>query len=143
MKPLRQAASIAPTNKIEEIKIKAAEAAVEIAPEPVVEPVVVQSPKVVPTIQKVQEVVEQTTTIDKPTQNRLLAAIKSMLSDSHDENAISSKRVLAFLAFAFCAVGFFVDLFTTNTVTPHVYDSMMWIVIAGIGMSGLEKFAPK
>lgn len=143
MKPLRQAASLAPINKIEEIKLKAAETAVETIAEPVVEKVAVAPVKLEVPVEKVQEVVEQVTNIDKPTQNKFLAGFKSMLGDSHDENAISSKRVLAFLAFIFCAVGFFVDLFTANTITPHIYDSMMWIVIAGIGISGLEKFAPK
>lgn len=74
---------------------------------------------------------------------KLVSALKSMLSDSHDDNAISSKRVIAFLAFLFCAIGFFVDLFTEYTVTQGVYDSMMWIVVAGLGFTGLEKFAGK
>lgn len=68
---------------------------------------------------------------------------KSMLSDSHDDNAISSKRVIAFLAFICCMVAFFIDLFTPYQITPTLFDSMMWIVIAGFGFSGLEKFAPK
>ena len=74
---------------------------------------------------------------------KLVAGLKSMLSDSHDDNAISSKRVIAFLAFLFCAVGFFVDLFSEYTITQGVYDSMMWIVVAGLGFTGLEKFAGK
>ncbi len=73
----------------------------------------------------------------------IVKTLKSMLSDSHDDNAISSKRVIAFLAFIFCAVGFFVDLFSEYTVTQGVFDSMMWIVIAGLGFTGLEKFAGK
>jgi len=68
---------------------------------------------------------------------------KSMLSDSHDDNAVSSKRVIAFLAFLCCMVAFFIDLFTPYQITPTLFDSMMWIVIAGFGFSGLEKFASK
>lgn len=74
---------------------------------------------------------------------RVLNFFKSMLSDSHDENAVSSKRVIAFLAFLCCMVAFFVDLFTAFNITPTLFDSMMWIVIAGFGFSGLEKFARK
>jgi hypothetical protein len=74
---------------------------------------------------------------------KLVKALKSMLSDSHDDNAISSKRVIAFLAFIFCAIGFFVDLFSDLTISQGIYDSMMWIVIAGLGFTGLEKFAGK
>jgi hypothetical protein len=73
----------------------------------------------------------------------VLANLKSMLSDSHDDNAISSKRVIALIAFICCVVAFFVDLFTDYNVTQGVFDSMMWIVIAGLGFTGLEKFAGK
>ena len=66
-----------------------------------------------------------------------------MLSDSHDDNAISSKRVIAFIAFICCITAFFVDLFTDYNVTQGVFDGMMWIVIAGLGFTGLEKFAGK
>lgn len=73
----------------------------------------------------------------------ILQNLKSMLSDSHDADAISSKRVIAFIAFLCCVIAFFVDLFTDYNVTQGVFDSMMWIVIAGLGFTGLEKFAGK
>jgi len=69
--------------------------------------------------------------------------LKSMLSDSHDDDAISSKRVIAFIAFIACVIAFFVDLFTDYEITQGIFDSMMWIVIAGLGFTGLEKFAGK
>jgi hypothetical protein len=74
---------------------------------------------------------------------KVIGYLKSMLSDSHDDTAISSKRVIAFLAFICCLIGFFVDLFSNYQITQTLYDSMMWIVIAGLGFTGLEKFAPK
>lgn len=73
--------------------------------------------------------------------NKILAHLKSMLTDGHDESAISSKRVVTFLAFLLCAMGFLVDLFSNFTVTQTLYDSMMWIVIAGLGFTASEKFA--
>jgi len=69
--------------------------------------------------------------------------LKSMLSDSHDDDAISSKRVIALVAFICCVIAFFVDLFTNYEITQGIFDSMMWIVIAGLGFTGLEKFAGK
>ena len=69
--------------------------------------------------------------------------LKSMLSDSHDDDAISSKRVIALVAFICCVIAFFVDLFTNFEITQGIFDSMMWIVIAGLGFTGLEKFAGK
>lgn len=71
----------------------------------------------------------------------MLAHLKSMLTDGHDESAISSKRVVTFLAFLLCALGFLVDLFSDFVITQTLYDSMMWIVIAGLGFTASEKFA--
>lgn len=65
-----------------------------------------------------------------------------MLSDSHDDNAISSKRVVTFLAFLLCVAAFIGDLFFGLTITQAIYDSMVYIVIGGLGFTGLEKFAP-
>ena len=67
--------------------------------------------------------------------------LKSMLADHQDGEALSSKRVVSFLAFLCCVVAFFVDLFSERTISPNLFDSMMWIVIAGLGFTGLEKFA--
>jgi hypothetical protein len=73
--------------------------------------------------------------------DKLFQHVKSMLADGHDESAVSSKRVVTFLAFILCAFGFLVDLFSDFTVTQTLYDSMMWIVIAGLGFTASEKFA--
>lgn len=69
--------------------------------------------------------------------------LKGMLADSNDATMLSSKRVVAFLAFVCCVIAFFVDLFSNYNVSPNLFDAMMWIVVAGLGFTGLEKFAPK
>ena len=66
---------------------------------------------------------------------------ESMLRDSHD-GSVSSKRVITFLAFAFCCFGFVGDMFGYK-VTPAIFDAMMYIVIAGLGFTASEKFASK
>lgn len=113
--------------------------------EEVVQEIVEEVPK--PTTEKSVPVQKEkpavSTKIEDKFLNRFVKAMKSMLSDSHDDNAISSKRVIAFLAFMFCSVGFFVDLFTDYQITQTLFDSMIWIVVAGLGFTGLEKFAPK
>jgi hypothetical protein len=73
----------------------------------------------------------------------ILSNLKGMLSDSSDSAMLSSKRVVSFLAFLCCAVSFFLDQFTSHKVSPILFDSMMWIVIGGLGITGIEKFAPK
>ena len=66
--------------------------------------------------------------------------LKSMLCDSHDDNAISSKRVVTFLAFIFCTIAFFANLFFDKTIDPFIYETMAWIVLGGFGSTAVEKF---
>ena len=68
--------------------------------------------------------------------------LKGMLSDGDDDN-ISSKRLITLLAFVMCSVAFMVDLFTDYEVKSALFDSMMYIVVAGLGFTASEKFAKK
>lgn len=65
-----------------------------------------------------------------------------MLKDGHD-GSVSSKRVITALAFVLCGIAFMVDLFTVYKVNQAAFDSMMYIVIAGLGVTASEKFATK
>jgi hypothetical protein len=67
--------------------------------------------------------------------------LNSMLGDSVN-NSVSSKRVITLLAFILCAVGFVCDIYGYK-VTPALFDSMMYIVVAGLGFTASEKFAKK
>jgi hypothetical protein len=64
-----------------------------------------------------------------------------MLSDGTN-NSISSKRVVTLLAFLLCAYGFVADVHGYK-ITPALFESMMFIVIAGLGFTASEKFAKK
>ena len=72
----------------------------------------------------------------------ILNSIKSMLADGVD-GSVSSKRVVTFLAFLLCAVGFVANMFWGFKIDEFIYNSMMYIVVGGLGFTGLEKFAPK
>jgi hypothetical protein len=67
--------------------------------------------------------------------------LTSMLSDGTN-GVVSSKRVVTILAFILCAYGFVADIYGFK-VTPAIFDSMMYIVIAGLGFTASEKFATK
>lgn len=69
------------------------------------------------------------------------AILKSMLCDSHDSNEISSKRVVTILAFIFCSVAFFANLFFDQDIDPFIYETMAWIVLGGFGSTVVEKFS--
>lgn len=70
-----------------------------------------------------------------------MSFFKSMLSDNVD--CVSSKRVITFIAFLLCGIGFLADLLYGLKVSDPIYNSMMYIVIAGLGFTASEKFAPK
>jgi hypothetical protein len=70
-----------------------------------------------------------------------MSFITSMLSDGVN-NTISSKRVVTLLAFLLCAGGFVAMIYGYN-VDSKIYDSMMYIVLAGLGFTASEKFASK
>ena len=72
----------------------------------------------------------------------ILAQIKSMLADSHDPNVVSSKRVITLICVVLMVVGFIGNMFFKYAVDQHIFDSIMYVVIATTGATGLEKFAP-
>ena len=67
-----------------------------------------------------------------------MSHLKSMLSD---DTAVSSKRVITFLAFLLCAAAF-IAMICGIHIDQKLFDSMMYIVIAGLGFTASEKFAP-
>lgn len=66
--------------------------------------------------------------------------LNSMLKDSCD-GSVSSKRVITLLAFIMCSAAFIAELGWGMQVTSDKFDSMMYIVIAGLGFTASEKFA--
>jgi hypothetical protein len=71
-----------------------------------------------------------------------MSVLREMLS-ADGSPAISSKRVVTFLAFLLCAAAFVADLGWDLKVDFPVFQSMMYIVVAGLGFTASEKFAPK
>jgi hypothetical protein len=64
--------------------------------------------------------------------------LKTMLSQ---DPIISSKRVITFLAFLLCGSAF-IAMILGHPIDQKLFDSMMYIVIAGLGFTASEKFAP-
>jgi hypothetical protein len=67
-----------------------------------------------------------------------MSDLKCMLSQ---DPTISSKRVITFLAFLLCAAAF-IAMILGHPIDTKLFDSMMFIVIAGLGFTASEKFAP-
>jgi hypothetical protein len=66
--------------------------------------------------------------------------LRTMLLDGHN-GTLSSKRVITFLAFILCGIAFVADLFWDYNVSPNVFEGMIYIAIAGLGVTASEKFA--
>ena len=68
--------------------------------------------------------------------------LSKMLS-GEGENNPSSKRMITFLAFLLLATGFIAEMFFEKKVIPTTFDTMMYIVIGGLGFTASEKFVSK
>lgn len=68
--------------------------------------------------------------------------LKSMLKDGVD-GSVSSKRVITLVAFVIVCISYMYDQFTIHSATKELFDAMIYLVIAGLGFTASEKFAPK
>jgi len=68
--------------------------------------------------------------------------LNSMLADGVN-GSVSSKRVITFLAFILVSVSYVADQFFGYTAKETLFESMMYIVVAGLGFTLTEKFAKK
>ncbi len=64
-----------------------------------------------------------------------------LLCDSIN-GTVSSKRVITLLAFILCAISMISEQFFNYKLNDAAFESMMYIVIAGLGFTASEKFAP-
>lgn len=72
----------------------------------------------------------------------LFAGLRSMIADGAD-GSVSSKRVITLGATFLVALAYLLNLFLGMTVDQNMFDSMMMIVVAGLGTTVAEKFAKK
>jgi hypothetical protein len=68
--------------------------------------------------------------------------LNSLLADGANRT-VSSKRFITLAAFTMCSIAFMTELFTSYKVSKEAFDSMMYIVIAGLGFTASEKFSKK
>ena len=68
--------------------------------------------------------------------------ILKMLSGENETNP-SSKRVITLLAFSLLTTAFIAELFFGHKVSTTTFDSIMYVVLGGLGFTASEKFAQK
>ena len=64
--------------------------------------------------------------------------IQNMLS-SHGK--VSSKRFVTFICLFFMLIGYTANLFWDFTIESDLFQSLQWIVMAGLGFTASENFA--
>jgi len=65
---------------------------------------------------------------------------KNMLSSG---SKVSSKRTVTFICLLFMLIGYTSNLFWDFTVDTKLFESLQWIVMAGLGFTAAENFSPK
>lgn len=70
----------------------------------------------------------------------MIQYLKDMMSDN---GTPSTKRLVAVLSMLLIAVGYTANLFWDYTIDEFIFNGVMYIVIGSLGITGVEKFAPK
>jgi len=68
--------------------------------------------------------------------------LQSMFQDGVD-GSWSSRRIVTFLAFIFCSIAFFANLFFSYDIKEYIFEGMMIIAISGLGVTVAEKFVSR
>lgn len=77
----------------------------------------------------------------KDTIKTIIGYAKGVLEDAN--GVPSSKRIISIVFAILLGVAFCANLFYDYAIDDNILDAIMLIVIAGLGISGVEKFAPK
>lgn len=71
----------------------------------------------------------------------ILSYVRGIMEDNG--GSPSSKRLVTLLSALLIFTGYVANLFWDFTVEEFMFNSMMYITIAGLGFTGMEKFTPK
>jgi len=59
------------------------------------------------------------------------------------EGKVSSKRFVTFICLLFMLIGYTANLFWDFTIDSDLFQSLQWIVMAGLGFTAAENFSSK
>ena len=71
----------------------------------------------------------------------ILGQLKGMLAGS--DGKLSNKRVITSLSTVMLIVAFVSNVFMNKHVDDNILNAIMFVIISGMGITGMEKFAPK
>ncbi len=67
--------------------------------------------------------------------------LHELISDAN--GSPSTKRLIIILCTILMATGYIANLFWGYTVEEFMFNAIMYVIIGGMGITGVEKFAPK
>jgi accessory gene regulator protein AgrB len=71
----------------------------------------------------------------------ILSQIKGMMSEG--DGKLSNKRVITLLSTLMLIVAFVANVFMAKHIDDNILNAIMFVIIGGMGITGMEKFAPK
>jgi accessory gene regulator protein AgrB len=71
----------------------------------------------------------------------ILGQLKGMLAEG--DGKLSNKRVITLLSTIMLVVAFVANVFMAKHVDDNILNAIMFVIIGGMGITGMEKFAPK
>ena len=74
--------------------------------------------------------------------DKFLAHLKSMLTDGANDS-VSHKRVITLLSTVMLITAFGANVFQGKHIDDNILNAIMFVIIGGMGITGMEKFAPK
>ena len=71
----------------------------------------------------------------------ILGQLKGMMSEG--DGKLSNKRVITLLSTVMLVVAFVANVFMSKHIDDNILNAIMFVIIGGMGITGMEKFAPK
>jgi hypothetical protein len=71
----------------------------------------------------------------------ILGKLNGMLAEG--DGKLSNKRVITLLSTLMLVVAFVANLFFNYKIDDNILNAIMFVIIGGMGITGMEKFAPK
>lgn len=71
----------------------------------------------------------------------ILQKMKGMLAEN--DGKLSNKRVITMLSTVMLVIAFVANVFFGYKIDDNILDAIMFVIIGGMGITGMEKFAPK
>jgi threonine/homoserine efflux transporter RhtA len=71
----------------------------------------------------------------------ILGQLKGLIAEG--DGKLSNKRIITLLSTIMLVVAFVGNVFMGKHIDDNILNAIMFVIIGGMGITGMEKFAPK